>query len=46
MIVDDLIDSLCEYCDPEDPVLVNCGGRMYEVASVRVCNGKVVIDVF
>jgi len=46
MIVEDLIDKLVEECDPDDTVLVDCSGCIYEVLSIRIIDGSVVIDAF
>ena len=44
MTVDDLISPIFLECGSDDPVLVNLCGRVYEVVSVRIEDGGVVIN--
>lgn len=44
MIVEDPIDKLLEECDPDDVVLAGYSGGIYEVVSVRIIDGSVIID--
>lgn len=44
MILDDMIDALVEYCDPDGRVYVDCNGCVYEVIGIRVNDGEVILD--